>query len=132
MYEDRNGESLREAYRATGIDGKTLRHNWKSAAIDGRYHLLPGPHKIIATAFIRRGSILNGTNRYVGVLNGAFAENRRYFINGTTRFADNRLDMWLEDIDSGDKASEVLSLDLSRPLQRPTVVTYPIYVPAPR
>ena len=40
-YEDRYGESLHEAYRATGIDGKTLRYTWKTSAIDGQYHLLP-------------------------------------------------------------------------------------------
>ena len=131
-YEDRNGESLQESYRATGIDGKTLRYNWKSAAIDGQYHLRPGPHKIIATALIRRGSILNGSSRYTGVLNATFAENRLYFVNGATRFADNRVDVWLEDKDSGTKASEVLSLDLSQPVQQPNVVTYPIFIPVAR
>lgn len=131
-YEDRNGESLQESYRATGIDGKTVRYNWKSAAIDGLYHLRPGPHKIIATAFIRRGSILNGASRYTGVLNATFAENRHYFVNGATRFADNRVDVWLEDRDSGTKASEVLSLDLSQPVQQPNVVTYPIFIPVAR
>jgi hypothetical protein len=132
VYEDRQGESLKESYGITGIDGKTVRYNWKSAAIDGQYHLLPGSHKIIAMAIIRRGSILNGSNRYYGVLNGAFAENRYYFVNGATRFADNRLDVWLEDRDSGDKVSEVLSLDLSQPVQQPNVVTYPIYIPVTR
>ena len=131
-YEDRNGESLQESYRATGIDGKTLRYNWKSAAIDGQYHLLPGPHKIIAMAIIRQGSILNGSNRYYGVLNANFAESCHYFVNGTTHFADNRLDIWIEESDSGAKVSEVLSLDLSQPVQRPNIVTYPIYIPAPR
>lgn len=132
LYEDRYGESLHEAYRATGIDGKTLRYNWKSSAIEGQYHLLPGTHKIIAMALIRRGSILNGSNQYFGVLNGTFADNHHYFVNGTTRFADNRLEMWVEDMDSGDKVSEILSLDLSQPVQRPNVVSYPIFIPVTR
>jgi len=131
-YEDRNGESLQESYRATCIDGKTLRFNWKSAAIDGQYRLLPGPHKIITMAMIRRGSILNGSSRYYGVLNAVLAENRHYFVNGATRFADNRVDVWLEDMDSGDKVSDVLPLDLSQPVQQPNVVTYPIFIPVTR
>jgi hypothetical protein len=131
-YEDRNGESLHEGYLITSIDGKILRFNWKSAAVDGQYRLLPGSHKLIATAFIRRGSILDGSRRYVGVLEATLAENRNYFLNGATRFADNRLDMWIEDSDSGANISDVLSLDLSQPVPQTNLVAYPIYVPAER
>ena len=131
-YEDRHDETLQESYRVTGIDGKTVRFNWKSAAIEGEYRLLPGPHKIIVRAGIRRGSAWNNVDEYFGVLNAVLAENRHYFINGTPYFADNLLEMWVEDLDSGAKVSEVLGLDLSKPVPRPNVVTYPIYIPAKR
>ena len=129
VFENRNGESLRENYNPAGIDGKVLRSNWHVAEIDGQFHLQPGPHKILVRASIRRGGIWNSADQYYGVLNAAFAEDRHYFINGTPRFANNQLEMWVEDSGSGAKVSEVLTLDLSKPVQRPNVVTYPIYVP---
>ncbi|NMG50941.1 hypothetical protein GO613_22910 [Azoarcus communis] len=129
IYEDRNGESLRESYMPTGIDGKTLRFNWKSAAIDGQYHLPPGPHKILVRASLRRGNLWDGSTKYFSVIEANFVANRHYLVNGAPRFADNRLDLWIEDSETGARVSDSPSLDLSNPVQPPTVVTYPIYVP---
>ena len=130
VFENRNGESLRENYNPTGIDGKVLRSNWHVAEIDGQFHLPPGPHKILARASIRRGGIWNNADQYHGVLTATLVDGKHYFLNGTPRFADNLLEMWVEDSDSGAKVSEVLTLDLSKPVQRPNVVSYPIYIPA--
>lgn len=129
-FEDRNGETLRETYKLTAIDGKTLRFTWRSAAIDGQYHVSPGPHKVIVRAGIRRGSAWNTDTVYIGVLNATLTENHHYHVTGAPRFADNQLDLWLEDSETGVRVSDPLSLDLSNPVQQPTVVTYPIYIPA--
>lgn len=130
VYEDRNGESLRESYMPTGIDGKTLRFNWQSAAIDGQYHLLPGPHKILVRAGIRRGGAWNGsTAEYFGVIQIDFAENQHYLVNGVSRFADNQLDIWIEDSETGKRVSDLLTLELTNPAPRPSIITYPVYIP---
>jgi len=129
VYENRNGESLRENYRPSAIDGKILRSNWHSAEIDGQFHLHPGPHKILARASIRRGHFLNSTDKYYGVLNATLSEHRHYIVNGIPRFADNQLDIWIEDAETGAPASDFLTLELTSPVQQPNFVSYPIYVP---
>ena len=129
VYEDRNGERLREAYNPTGIDGKILRANWHSAAVDGQYRLLPGLHKILARASIRRGGFWNEIAEYFGVLQANLAANKHYIVSGKPRFGDNQLDLWIEDCETGEKVSESLTLDLNNSTQRPNVVSYPIYIP---
>lgn len=129
VYEDRNGERLREAYNPTSIDGKILRANWHSAAVDGQYRLLPGLHKILTRASIRRGGFWNEIAEYFGVLQANLAANKHYIVSGKPRFADNQLDLWIEDCETGEKVSESLTLDLNNSTQRPNVVTYPIYIP---
>jgi len=129
-FDDRDGETLQERYRPTGIDGKILEVNWQTAAINGHYRLLPGPHKIIARAAIRRGGFLNETAKFYGVLNATLVEGKHYRLSGLPHFADNQLELWIEDAESGAKISSPLFLDLSRPVQQPNIVTYPIYIPA--
>jgi hypothetical protein len=129
VYEDRNGETLRETYKPTGIDGKVLFH-FRSAAIEGQYHVSPGSHKILARASIRRGGFGSDIAEYFGVLHATFVENKHYILTGVPRFADNQLEMWVEDSETGARVSDPLSLDLSNPVQRPNIITYPIYIPA--
>ena len=84
-----------ENYNPAGIDGRfTL--NWHVAAIDGQFHFitrpptksLPGPVSGVAESGIVRINTL--------AFSMLFRRNRHYFINGTPRFADNLLEMWVE------------------------------------
>lgn len=128
--DDRNGEYLRETYRPTAIDGKVLRPPWRWVARDDLYAVLPGRHKIVGRVAIKRGSVWEGWREYYGVIEATLTENHHYLATGAPRFADNQLDLWLEDIETGTRVSDPLSLDLSNPVQQPNVVTYPIYIPA--
>lgn len=128
-FDDRNGEYLRETYRPTAIDGKVLRPPWSWGISERQFAVAPGPHKIIGRVAIKRGNALEGWLEYHGVINATFSQNRRYRLNGVINFADNQLDLWIEDAETGTKVSERLSLDLSNPVQRPNIVTYPIYIP---
>jgi len=128
-YEDRNGEYLREGYRPIGIDGKVLRPDWQwVASAEGKYSVLPGLHKIVGRVTIKRGNILNGWAEYFHVINVRLEDGRRYRVTGQPRFADNILEMWIEDADSGLKISDSANIDLSKPTPQPTVVSYPIYI----
>ena len=117
-----------ESYSVTTVDDLYVKMPAFNGEHAARVALTPEPHRIVAYSKFNRQ--FGGGGPFDAYVALAFEPkaNGRYRVNGRVR--DNLFEIWVEDLDTGERASEVVEV---RYRQMPTGTTYiPIYIPAGR
>jgi hypothetical protein len=114
-----------ERYRLMALDGTFIREPFFVAGVKAKAKVSPGLHRAVVSAQFERSYSSGGPFEAIIMVPFEAKEGVAYRISG--QVSDNKIDVWIEDADSGTRVSEIASGEYRAGSKQNTV---PVFIPA--